>query len=302
MARFARTVVAVTMAAASAAAIGACGGKSPDGVDERALGLTGHPIVQPQEVAARTAAEELLVKRCMERAGFQYPAAGFGEVLDEQRRARSQPYGFASRQAVALAVRHDRSLAEEGASILAKDRYKASLSARRLAAYQTAYYGPAGPQNAAQIKLPDGSSMGIVTGGCHGQALRALYGDIAQWTRLEATADYVRIRTVKQTIDTPEFKRAAAAYVACARRRGISGKTPFAAAARGKNRSSAAQDQLIESIWSCQREARVTEVGKEAEVGQARQETADHERDVLAYREQSRRALLKAQKVLASAS
>jgi hypothetical protein len=291
------TVAAVTLL--GVAAVAGCGESAA--VDPRVLGLTGHPIVQDREVAMRAAAEEALTGQCMAASGFEYPEASFDEIMQERKANVSEPYGFMSRASVARAVRGDASRDVEGPSIRAKDRYKRSLGRRRLAAYQRAYYGTPGPNNVAEVKLPDGGAAGITLGGCHGRALRTLYRDVPRWTRLEGTADYLRQKIVHETIETSEVTDAVRAWSQCAGQ-SVGGDNPFAAAHTARKAALADQDQAIDVIWRCERRSRLVETAMAAERRIAQSVTREYERDLLAYREQSRAAATRAEHVLASGS
>lgn len=277
----------LAVAVGIAAAASGCGGSStPPRVQAAALGLTGRPIVAEREVAAQAAAQEKLIASCMNAAGFTYEKASLEEITLERQQSVSQPYGFRSRAAVARSVRGDASITEEVPAIRRRDAYRKTLSMDEIQAFQKALNGPYVDVNKLpEVKLPDGSSIRVGVGGCQGEAQRKLYGDVVAWKRAQSVADYVRIKTVKDTIDDPKFKAAASAWAKCAEAKGLNAKTPFAARNNANRKTSTQQDRIIDVIWSCEQASRVVETGLMLERGYAMTATAKNEREILAYRE-----------------
>lgn len=233
----------------------------------------------------------------MREAGFDYRPAKLQETREDARNA-AQPFGFPSRDDVARAVRGESVLGEEAASIGENDKIKKNLAPSELAKYQQAFYGEAGPENGIEIKLPDGGSEGVTIGGCNGDSIERLYGDVGQWARLEATATYVRIKVQQAARDSAEFEKAVAQWKACAAAEGARGRSPFAAAKRASKADENEKGRLTDIIWDCQRESRLLAVSKEAEEAAAPAITEEFERDILAYRERSQKALSVAERIL----
>lgn len=294
-----RNLLCIVMVAAGAATMTACGseGGSQGVIDARVLGLTGRPIVQPTDVIAQTVAQEKLTGECMSAGGFRYPQASIAEITAEQQES-SYPYGFPTRADAARGVRGDSAREAEGKSIRLKDQYRKSLSDRRLVAYQTQLNGPSSiPYE--EIRLPDGSTQQIGVRGCQGSAVRRLFGDVVNWKRVEATAYFVRIKIVQDTLSDPTFRAAAARWADCAKKAGVRESTPFAAASKARNAAVSRQDAVIDAVWNCEQSSRVVQIGLQLERQHAREVSATHERDLLAFRELSRVATERADRILA---
>ncbi len=253
--------------------------------------------MQARDRATLAAARELMLSNCMSAAGFEYRPATLADTRADAAQA-AQPYGFRSRDNVASVVRGARVSGEEASSIRVNDAYKKSLSPSRLRAFQTAFYGKPDPATRTEIKLPDGGTLGVTTGGCNGRAVKQLFGDMGEWTRLEATASYVRMKVQEEALASPEFREAASRWRACASARRVKGRNPFVAAEAGRSLSAADQERLIDSIWECQRTARLLVSADRVERAIAPRVTKAFEREILAYREKSRAALAVAQRVL----
>ncbi|MBB5803293.1 hypothetical protein F4560_003061 [Saccharothrix ecbatanensis] len=159
-------------------------------------------------------AEQLLVKRCMERDGFQYSVGpvpsleqrqGNGYVLSDVDWARKHGYG--------------RKLDEEIEKIALGDPNAAhanTLPQPDLVRYQERLDGvPA--QGVLSVDLPTGGTIRTIQGGCRREAAEQLYGDFPTWFRTKTIATNLTGLYAPDIIRDERFGRALTAWAQCMR-------------------------------------------------------------------------------------
>ncbi|WP_306215882.1 hypothetical protein [Actinoplanes sp. RD1] len=165
-------------------------------------------------------AEQVLVQRCMQRAGFDYwpePA--------QQAQERSFPYVLDD---VDWARRHGYSSFRQpvGGESSANQRYHASLPTGRRAAAIVALNGrePTG----LRARLPNGLLVEHSDEGCVSEARSGLYGDLATWYRVTKVAESLPgVRAGLVTADA-RFTAAVRRWAACMHRGGHPYDSPAA--------------------------------------------------------------------------
>jgi hypothetical protein len=162
-------------------------------------------------------AEQLLVKKCMERKGFRYwvgPIAGLadrrgnGYVLDDVAWAKRYGYG--------------RELAEKARKAQENDPnhpYANGLPEAERIRYSLALEG--GPSTGVlSVELPGGGTIGTPRGGCLAAAKGELYGDFPTWFRADKTVSNLTPLYVPDLVKDKRFVHAVAAWSACMREAG----------------------------------------------------------------------------------
>ncbi|GLW50614.1 hypothetical protein Stsp02_62750 [Streptomyces sp. NBRC 14336] len=167
-------------------------------------------------------AEERLIAACMREAGFQYrldPAAPRAKVperrfgLDDVDWARKHGYGLAD--AAGSGDRGGKSAAPRSS----QDRYLATLTPSRLAAYERALNGT--KPDAIVVPAPGRGEIFTAADGCRADARRALYGDLRKWTEAKATVVNLAYVTYDDVVAEPRYTEALADWRACMRKRGL---------------------------------------------------------------------------------
>lgn len=170
-----------------------------------AVACTGKPGPSPSPPAAAVAAvrallapapelawaEQELVRRCVQAAGFDYPVRrpaldGGAGVLVEALTVSSVE--VAQREGYGSLIRRGNNGADEGL-----DRYRAGLDPDERRRFDTVL---AGPEDAAQVEvvLPDGQVVGTSTQGCVAEARRALYGSLETYLQVRYLPQGIRAR------------------------------------------------------------------------------------------------------------
>ena len=156
-------------------------------------------------------AEQILVRRCMERAGFRYwvepaptPRRTFPYVMDDPAWARR--YGYTSYRP------------QDSAAPSPNQQYFASLPAGRRSAATVALNGPR-PEG-LEARLPNGLRVQHSDRGCVSEARRTLYRDAETWFRVTKVAESLPgFRAGLVTAD-PDFTDGVNRWAACMRGRG----------------------------------------------------------------------------------
>lgn len=200
-------------------AAAACGARPADG------GGSGHEpgprAVTAGETALLETAEEELLRRCMERRGFEYwPAApptrdelrDFPYVVDDPEWARGHGYGGDLQRKAAREQRTNRNAA-----------YARSLPAPRQRAYERARSGDG--TRAVEVTAPNGADIRQNSTGCLAQAQGELYGDFREWFRLSTIATNLpgRSEAVRRS---PRYRGAVTAWSACMKSKGHPYRSP----------------------------------------------------------------------------
>ncbi|MGW8768433.1 hypothetical protein ACWGN5_38825 [Streptomyces sp. NPDC055815] len=174
-------------------------------------------------------ADEVLIKQCMNRAGFSYwtsprlsleESRAPGYVGDDVEWARKHGYGSRIR-------------AEEDRARRANPNgnYRATLSPERRAAYDTALDGGRAARVLATA-IPTGAGGGTVRkrlGGCSEQAEKRLYGDPDAWFRADKVVSNLQPLYVPRVMRDERFTTALTAWAGCMKRSGHAYADPTAA-------------------------------------------------------------------------
>ncbi|MCA6091980.1 hypothetical protein LE181_07370 [Streptomyces sp. SCA3-4] len=189
-------------------------------------------------------AEQLLLRTCMRRAGFDYhpvpgePGAGeraFPYVLDDPDWASRHGYGRDLQQRQRERARRD----PNGA-------YFRSLSAPRRARALVAANGP-GPRGVSAT-LPTGGAVQRSDHGCVSDAQRRLYGDLKAWFQASTTVHSLDAMRRARVVADHRYARDLAAWAQCMRRAGHPYATPGearAAALSGTDPLPRAQERAL---------------------------------------------------------
>lgn len=250
-----RAAVAVTAVAAVAVAV-AAGCSTPAAAPRPERELT------PAEQLRISDANEVLVKQCMNRAGFSYwtgPRPGLeesrtsGYVSDDVEWARKHGYG----SRIAAAADRYRRTNPNGA-------YREGLSAERRKAYDETLDG-GGRARILTAKVPGGSaSVRKRLGGCSEEAERQLYGDPGTWFRADKAVTNLQPLYVPEILRDERFTTALAGWAACMKRSGFAHPDPAAArdaAARSGDFTSETRTAVAEA--RCARETSLATVARE---------------------------------------
>ncbi|RFU83405.1 hypothetical protein DY218_27955 [Streptomyces triticagri] len=166
-------------------------------------------------------AEEILVGRCMRRAGLPYwvppaPSAAelreFPYVVDDVDWARKHGYG--------RELEHEKAAARDDNP---NTRYAQRLPASRERAYDRALNGDR--EHTLTVTAPNGDRVVRATTGCRATARGELYGDTAAWARVTAVLEH--LPDVSRTVtDSPYYRRHERAWAGCMRDTGYAVNSP----------------------------------------------------------------------------
>ncbi|WP_240137906.1 hypothetical protein [Streptomyces sp. MUM 178J] len=167
-------------------------------------------------------AEELLLRDCMRRAGFDYhpvpsepPSVehAFPYVLDDAAWAREHGYG--------------RDLAERRRALTRSDpnrRYFESLTPRRKSQALVAANGPS--PRGVLATLPGGGAVQRSDRGCVSEAQRRLYGDLPAWFQASTAVRTLELVRRSRVVADPRYREGVTAWAACMRGAGHPHPTP----------------------------------------------------------------------------
>jgi hypothetical protein len=262
-------VAAVVMVAALATATTSCG-SPPEGADAAQQAGEVRDLTDAEQLRISDA-QQLLIKRCMNRQGFRFWEAKrlsleesrtIGYVDDDVDWARKHGYG--SRIEAKL---------EQARKVNPNVAYRKSLSAERRAAYDVALDGaPDAPVISARI--PGGGTIRKRTGGCVVESETQLFGDVAAWFRAEKIAMNLRPLYVPQVMRDRTFRAALKAWSRCMTQAGHPYASPDAArqaarrqAARGvpPNEAFEAERRLAVADATCAQDTSLRAIGNERE-------------------------------------
>ncbi|MEV5431954.1 hypothetical protein [Streptomyces sp. NPDC052701] len=208
-------VVAAGCAAAGVAGVAGVAAEQRPRAAERAAGPAVRALTAREEDRLHRA-EQLLLRACMRAQGFEYrpvprnpvpEAREFPYVLDDVAWAREHGYGTDIRREAAEAREKD-----------VNQRYFRSLPPARRAQALRAANGP--DPNGITARTPDGMVLRRSTEGCHAQAERTLYGDLAAWFQAEVTLDSLSPMRHTRVPADPAFARAVEPWARCMRAAG----------------------------------------------------------------------------------
>ncbi|MFF0158491.1 hypothetical protein ACFYRY_13290 [Streptomyces sp. NPDC005263] len=172
-------------------------------------------------------AEELLVKTCMEKRGYQYwvvvdtsqdTSHAFPYVVDDERWAKTHGYGTDLRRRLEREARDD-----------PNQKYLYSVPPDQRPALIGALNGPT-PQG-LEARLPNGIRVTHSDQGCVAEAERDLYKDLPKWFRATRVTDGLGGMRVEMVTQDKRYKAATASWARCMRGQGQPYEDPFQARA-----------------------------------------------------------------------
>ncbi|WAX81909.1 hypothetical protein [Streptomyces sp. KMM 9044] len=194
------------------------GPEGPEGPKGRLRGLTA-----AEEILVERA-ENLLVKKCVEKAGFRFWVAepeslasrkGSGFVLDDVGWAKKYGYGG----------QFGRN-AEEARSGGPNATYVNALPDKERAHYRAVLDGTPS-SGMLSVELPGGGTVRTPRDSCQSRAKDQLYGDFATWFRVEKIATNLTPLYVPDLAEDKRFTKALAAWSLCMEEKGRNYSDPF---------------------------------------------------------------------------
>ncbi|SED67171.1 hypothetical protein SAMN05216489_04079 [Streptomyces sp. 3213] len=177
----------------------------------------------PRTEALLQNAVNRLDERCLRAAGFAVPSAPAVRLPapgDEE-----AAIGLAQRRTIGYGI----ATPVPASAPPASETYANTLSALDHNRYGTAQFGSAAPRTS--VTLIRSATVEVASGGCVGDARRALAGDLRTWARLTYIPDQLDTRLSAQAMTDPRYLRALADWRTCLRGRGFSYISPEAAQA-----------------------------------------------------------------------
>ncbi|MGW3567810.1 hypothetical protein ACWDSL_28820 [Streptomyces sp. NPDC000941] len=204
-------IVAVAMTGCTAVATG-----EPSQPRKTGARTPGRELTDAEQVRVERA-EEILVKKCMEREGFTYwvgrvPSVperqSYSYVLDDVGWAEKYGYGTRLQQEAEEARLNDRNIAYENALPKAERiRYSKALDGRP-------------SSDVLSAELPGGGTIETPRSGCRADAKGRLYGDFPAWFRVEKTATNLTSLYVPDLVKDKRFLGAVETWSRCMRKEG----------------------------------------------------------------------------------
>jgi hypothetical protein len=295
--------VLITTAVLSGVALTGCGASD----DGPAAPVPGRDLTRAEE-SRISAAENRLVKGCMNRRGFSYwewdpmtpeESRTVGYIQDDVAWARKHGYGSRI-DAKATWARINN---PNGA-------YSRTLSDERRRAYDRALDGgPYAPVLTA--KVPGGGTISRRAGGCTAEAQERLYGDLKTWFPLDKAAGNLRLLYVPKVMRDQRFREALRLWSACmhqaghpyadpgqardAARKGIQEKTGAAL-----DKAFTTETKIAAADALCARRTSLKSVGRAREAHYLKELTGEYRDELAAHRRLQWAALARAEKILGS--
>lgn len=215
-------------------------------------------------------AQQVLIKRCLNRQGFRYRVPAhpsleesrtLGYVADDVAWARKHGYG-------------SRIAAAEDRARLANPNlvYRKGLSEERRRAYDEALDGGTDAP-VITAKVPGGGTVSRQMGGCVAESEKKLYGDTRAWFTAEKTAMNLQPLYVPQVMRDQRFAAALRAWSQCMARAGHPYRDPGAvrraaqepALRNPSDRTFAAERRLAVADATCARKVSLRSIGEQRE-------------------------------------
>lgn len=252
-------------------------------------------------------AEELLVQRCMARAGFSFwPAAvagaaereGHGYVLDDVGWAKKYGYGgqFAKK-------------AERSRRDGPNASYLNALPRTRQIRYDAALDGRLSG-DALEVELPQGGTVKTPGDGCRATAQTKLYGDFPTWFRARTISTNLTSLYVPDLVRDGRFREAVEAWSACMRAKGHDYADPPAVRAELPELTQGLDDAEAHAVEvrlavdeaTCATTTRLAATGRELEREYRAEKTARYSEDARTYQRLRLSALARAHEVVDDAT
>jgi hypothetical protein len=184
--------------------------------------ITRPSLLRPYDLNLLSAAEQLLIRACMQGQGFSYWPIPANQI------APVQPYPL-----VVTSIRWTRVNGFGGIPIFGPDanqRYYNHLPASRRTSYSNALVGEAGGP-AVQVALPSGGIEGASSQGCVARAESELYGNYGAWFQASTVARDLPMLWLPMILGDRRYQRAVAWWSDCMRAKGYRYSSPEQAAA-----------------------------------------------------------------------
>ena len=310
-------VVGIAPLVVVALAAGACTGVG----SSRAEGGTGTSSAEDQRFLAL--AEEELVKRCIELAGFKYvtyppPSApqSYQWGRDDVEAARTGGYGLKADNGPIL-ITDDGSTgassstgggsANNSAPRDPNIKYMQSLPKDEQQRYWTTLMGNTeGPL--VSTTFPNGGAYGVPTSGCISEARKRLYGSLQSYVQLTVGGMQIETGADKLVAADPTYVRASVAWQQCMKGKGydfadIGAAYSAALAARraapDPAAAKAAEIKIAVADAQCGRQSGIRRIGDALDTKYQEQLRAQNQGAVLAEAEATAEAVARAKQILA---
>lgn len=175
-------------------------------------------------IATLSNADQILIRSCMQRAGFRYWPIPQNKIDPVQR----YPYVVASRRWARI---HGFGGMPEGQppGTDSNTRYVATLSVTRNNIYYATLLG--GPHSPGVIaRMPTGGILGHSSLGCQADAETELYRNLGAWFRASSVALFLPRLWQYMTIRAPQFQTSMAVWSKCMHMKGFAYSSPSEAA------------------------------------------------------------------------
>ncbi|MFE7411754.1 hypothetical protein [Streptomyces laurentii] len=220
-----------TSCAAAAVLVAAAGCANPPTAPAAATAPAASPAreLSATERLRVSDAEQVLIERCMKRAGFSYwteprlsleKSQPLGYVNDDVEWAGEHGYG----SRIAAEIDRFRQANPNGT-------YRASLSAERRRAFDTALDGGSQARTLS-AEIPTSVGGGTIRkrlGGCSEEAEKRLYGDPEAWFQADKVVSNLEPLYVPRVTRDKRFKTALTSWARCMRQAGFAYPDPTAA-------------------------------------------------------------------------
>ncbi|MFC0627884.1 hypothetical protein [Kribbella deserti] len=202
--------VAVTLVFAGCAKSDPALTAPPAELDSTALDLLTQSGSFHQHEYLLTAAEEVLVGRCMRNQGVAYPKE---PPKADTRTDEERVLNLAERQRQGYGLSQP-----NGSNVPALDQYVRALPVAARTAFTRALFGADDQRRA--IELPGTGPVSFPGNGCLHDAQAALFGDILTWARVTYVPEELNNKLAALATASPEYKQAMRRWSTCMNHRG----------------------------------------------------------------------------------
>lgn len=298
--------VVLVAAAATGCTAAATADPAGSGRSHRAAerGGQGRELTDAEHILVQRA-EQMLVKKCMEKAGFKYwvgplPAVddlkGNGYVLTDVDWAKRHGYGSRLQEKIQDAQRNDPNHA-----------YANALAQKERARYDETLEG--GPWSGMlTTELPGGGTIQTPRDSCQVDAKDQLYGDFETWFRVEKTATNLTPLYVSALLKDKRFVSALKEWSACMREAGhdyadpseIRAQLPELTSGLSSEKAYATEVELSVAEATCAVKTPLANTAHELENEYREKELQQYGNEVAAYERMSLAALARAEDITGS--
>lgn len=256
-----------------------------------------------EKAAFLTSAEDEMIRRCMEQAGFEFAVSSGSSSTAQRGRpvsqwgtddvawAQQEGYGFDGSEI-------------EGDYVDPNAETLAGLSVSQRRAWELAYRGR--DDQKLYLTDPSGTTLSVSSAGCEAKARAQVYGSLEQYFRLTSQMMQIPIEQDQRVEADPAYGAVLDAWAACMEDAGYHFSRPgdaMQAASEGWNllAPAAAKAQEIEiavADATCGKSTRLVQITSDLEVKYAKALDAQNEGAVLAFNEMQDRAVERAKRLL----